>query len=132
MTLFRRKPQWPDFPEREVNGVITTNQYETDRWQVEMRRQLALLVPPTHYGCCYCCNLPWWVVEGHTIPFGDGQGCFPVCKSCFHDLNADEVWPYYRDWVRQYYPQYEDELKRNLYNRKPFQSLPPTETSIVN
>lgn len=119
--------EWPPYPEKIVNGVHTSNGYDTNRWEVKMRRVLAKRIPPTGFSTCASCGLPWWCVQGHSVPYDRAvsslsdnysQACFPVCESCKHNLNPDEILPFYERWVREAYPDnpdYVQNVKHNLY-----------------
>lgn len=55
------------------------------------------------YSTCYRCNRPWNICEGHTTSYANGRGCFPLCESCWEDLETPAArWPFYErllaDW----------------------------------
>lgn len=53
------------------------------------------------YGWCYRCEDTWDRVEGHSTPYGNGRGCFPLCESCWAALTPEERVPYYDMlWVK--------------------------------
>jgi hypothetical protein len=97
--------KWPIFPEkRKWDGTRYIDQADINRWKVEMRRVLATLVPETGYSRCWHCNLPWWIVDGHTIEYRPGSACFTVCEICWRDVPHRELLPYYLAWLDKEYP----------------------------
>ncbi len=48
------------------------------------------------YGWCECCGRPWARVEGHSTPYVECGGCFPLCKSCWSQLTPTARLPFYR------------------------------------
>ena len=54
------------------------------------------------YGCCYRCRRPWACVPHHTTRYSRTRGCFPLCETCWAELESPEArLPYYRSlWTR--------------------------------
>ena len=56
------------------------------------------------YGTCFCCGLPWKVVNIHFPPSIDGSGYFTVCEHCWSHKSYDEirksVIQLYNEWNR--------------------------------
>jgi hypothetical protein len=55
----------------------------------------------TGYGDCSRCLLTWDVVDGHTIAYATGCGCFPICNECWDELTPVERVPFYLAWLVQ-------------------------------
>ena len=51
------------------------------------------------YGDCGRCHRTWNICDGHDTDYGDGWGCFPLCKECWSELTIEERLPYYYDLV---------------------------------
>ena len=94
------------------NGVFCSDQGGIYRWQVKMRQVLASRTPHLGYGNCDSCKLPWWVVDGHDVPYEGGSSCFPVCEMCWKNLGPEGALPYYENWIRKNYPGDEEKLER--------------------
>lgn len=61
-----------------------------------MRARAERLIAPG-YSWCFHCGRPWKFVKGHTTDYGDGHGCFPLCETCWSELETPEArLPYYR------------------------------------
>ncbi len=100
-----RLTRYPTYPSNIVDGVITTNQADIHLWQVEMRKQYSTLVPVTSYSVCRSCNMPWWVVDGHIIWYGNGRGSFVVCEMCWKNMGSEGCRKYYRTHFEEQYPE---------------------------
>jgi hypothetical protein len=49
------------------------------------------------YSTCFRCRRPWKFVEPHITDYTPGQGCFPLCESCWTALATPEArLPFYR------------------------------------
>jgi hypothetical protein len=88
---------YPRCPQRREGGRVIFQQSDVNRWQVKLRNVLSKFTPSLGYGACRSCHLPWWVISGHTVMYSSHGGCFSVCESCWHDLSAEELWPFYED-----------------------------------
>lgn len=53
-------------------------------------------IPEAVLGACGRCKRSWKWVEGHSTPFNDHEGCFPLCEGCWHELTPQQRLPYYR------------------------------------
>lgn len=50
------------------------------------------------YSTCGKCNRPWKFVKGHSTPYTESKGCFPLCEKCWTDLKTPYArLPYYRE-----------------------------------
>lgn len=119
---------WPPYPEKIIDGVRTSDGYDVNRWEVQMRKVLAKRATDAGFGTCSSCGLPWWCVQGHSVPYDRAvssptdrysRACFPVCKSCKENLNPDEILPFYESWLRESYPdkpEYVQNVRHNLYS----------------
>ncbi|MGV9002026.1 MAG: hypothetical protein ACOH18_03695 [Candidatus Saccharimonadaceae bacterium] len=48
------------------------------------------------YGGCLRCRGRWNVVEHHVTYENDGHGCFPLCETCWTELETPEArLPFY-------------------------------------
>jgi hypothetical protein len=50
----------------------------------------------TGWGSCKRCGITWAFVHGHITDYDLGDGCFPLCESCWKDLTPEERLPFYR------------------------------------
>lgn len=52
------------------------------------------------YSTCLRCGRPWKFVAGHITDYAPGRGCFPLCESCWAELETPaQRLPYYRSLV---------------------------------
>jgi hypothetical protein len=59
---------------------------------------LSLIAP--NYSRCYRCGMPWKFTQGHSTPYNNDSGCFPLCEKCWGELTPQERLPYYKQlWI---------------------------------
>lgn len=122
-------PPHPDV-RRDKNGKSTGYyQDDTDRWNIELRRQLAGFAPEFGYARCHGCQMPWWCVKNHTVMYSSHAGCFALCEMCWEQMSREQAWNYYRDLLvsSEFTPKDLETLTKNImgdeYNKIDF---PPT------
>jgi len=47
------------------------------------------------FGGCYCCERKWPICKYHSTMYELNRGCFPLCQTCWGELNIKERLPYY-------------------------------------
>ena len=111
---------WPPQPRgRMENGRITMYQYDTEMWALKMRRAVAATLPPSNYSQCATCDLPWYIVDGHTIKVSESSGLFVCCEMCWRSLGAARCLPYYEAHLMRWCHQdadYQAQLKNLRQN----------------
>jgi len=56
-------------------------------------------------GHCQRCLTNWAFVDNHATPYSPSRGCFPLCESCWRELEPAGRLPFYR----QLWQSWEDE-----------------------
>lgn len=47
------------------------------------------------YSSCFRCGITWKFTEGHSTPYTEQSGCFPLCEHCWNALTPKQRLPYY-------------------------------------
>jgi hypothetical protein len=50
-------------------------------------------------GYCSRCGVTWDLVNGHSVNYADGSGCFPICEECWDELTPATRLPFYLSWL---------------------------------
>lgn len=53
-------------------------------------------------GACYRCGVSWEIVTGHYTPHGEKNSCFPLCESCWSELEPEKRIPFYQRLVNEW------------------------------
>ena len=66
--------------------------------------KITQFIDPGH-GFCGRCGITWSFVKGHTTNYDKGAGCFPLCESCWQELEPIDRVSYYEElielWISQ-------------------------------
>ena len=68
------------------------------------RKAIAAVTRPfsPFYSTCGRCDRPWSVCTGHSTPYSEHSGCFPLCERCWRELSPQERLPYYDKLLRSW------------------------------
>jgi len=55
-----------------------------------------------NWGRCGRCETVWAFVEGHSTPYSESSGCFPLCEACWSELTINQRFPYYNALWQQW------------------------------
>jgi hypothetical protein len=84
---------------------------------LRLRKAFATLTTPLFpfYSGCSRCGIRWYFLVknrwwqkmlggDHMTPYGNGQGCFPLCEFCWQDLGTPSArLPFYEQLIKAWY-----------------------------
>ena len=50
-----------------------------------------------HMSYCLHCGTTWVFVRGHSTPYSESSGCFPLCEECWGEMTPAQRLPYYHE-----------------------------------
>jgi hypothetical protein len=68
-------------------GPVTTNMTFLQR----LRMAQAVREQSPGFSHCLRCQMPWNVVDGHTLMVTESTGMFPLCEQCWDELGTSEA-----------------------------------------